>query len=147
MDIAKLSQLGTLKKFKRNEYCFWEGDRGDDMYILLKGEIELVIATKKGSQTVAKLTPGSFFGEMSLLEGLPRSCSAKALDDTVALAIDRHRFEEFIQAEPGIVYKIMKSLSNRIREQNKVVFDTPFISQHYAPGAGYAPPPSKDWKS
>ena len=116
MDLQKLSSKGTVRQVAKGGYYFAEGDEGASMYILLKGRVEISILSSEGLRSIAELDPGGFFGEMSLLEGLPRNASVRALEDSCALRIDRSNFIEVIRSEPDLAWRVLKSLSKRVRQ-------------------------------
>ncbi|WP_054691958.1 DUF2225 domain-containing protein [Syntrophomonas palmitatica] len=120
VDIAALARLGGVKKYAADEVFFNFGDRGKEMFIILKGRVGVYINSFDGFQTkVAELKAGDFFGEMSLLEGLPRSATISSLEETVVLIINDANFEQVIAQQPSLALRIMKGMSNRVRQQNE----------------------------
>jgi CRP-like cAMP-binding protein len=123
MNIETIGKMGTVRHYGQGDVIFLEGDAGDEMYIVLRGQVDIVLSSPRGPKTVARLGPGSFFGEMSILENAPRSGSARTTTETFVLAIHRDKFRAFIQAEPEIAFRIMQCLSQRIRRQNEIVYE------------------------
>lgn len=120
VDIAALARLGGVRKYGADEIFFHFGDPGHEMFIILKGTVGVFINSLDGSPLqVATLKDGDFFGEMSLLEGMPRSATITALEDTVCLVIDESNFEQVIAQQPSLAFRIMKGMSNRLRQQNE----------------------------
>lgn len=120
VDIATLARLGGVRKYGADEIFFHFGDPGHEMFIILKGEVGVYINSLDGSPLqVAALKDGDFFGEMSLLENMPRSATISALEDTVCLVIDESNFEQVIAQQPNLALRIMKGMSNRLRQQNE----------------------------
>ncbi|MDP3178306.1 MAG: Crp/Fnr family transcriptional regulator [Spirochaetaceae bacterium] len=111
-----------VRTFKPGELIFREGEKGDLMYVLLEGSVELKMKVEKG-ETVLKTvdTPNDFFGEMALLDDRPRSASAVALRPTKVLAVDRPTFESMILTNGKFALKIIKMLSARVRRSNTAV--------------------------
>ena len=119
MDINELKKLGNLRKYNEDDYVFYQGDEGDELYVVLTGKVGIYINSFEGSHIkVAEIGPGSFFGEMSVIDDQPRSASVVAEVDTLALAINKSNFQLFISKQPLLAYKIMKGLSIRIRNLN-----------------------------
>ena len=86
--IAALRRIATPKGFTKNEYICYEGQPGDEMYIILKGSVGVFLVNAVGTlNQVAVIESGNFFGEMAIFDNLPRSASCIALEDTVAVAI------------------------------------------------------------
>ncbi len=120
VDVAALARLGGVKKYAADEIFFNFGDSGREMYIILKGRVGVFINSFDGFQTkVAELKAGDFFGEMSLLEGMPRSATVSSLEETVVLIINDSNFEQVISQQPSLALRIMKGMSNRVRQQNE----------------------------
>ncbi|MDR1430146.1 MAG: Crp/Fnr family transcriptional regulator [Spirochaetaceae bacterium] len=110
----------TEMNFEKGEIIFREGDLGDRMYILKSGNVELKKKVEKGEvvlKTISK--PSEFFGEMALIDHRPRSASAIATVDTALLSIDGHSFEKMIVSNGNFALKIIKILSERIRNSNQ----------------------------
>ncbi len=119
-DIAQLARLGVLKKYGAREVLFKQGDSGSEMFIILRGRVAVLLDSTDGPPfVIAELGPGDFFGEMSLLEGVPRSATIRSLEDTIVITIDENNFEAVIAQQPQIAYRIMKGLSSRLRKQNE----------------------------
>lgn len=108
------------KEFIKGEIIFREGDLGDMMYVLQEGMVDLKKKVEKGEvvlKTISK--PSEFFGEMALIDGRPRSASAVAVAPTKVLAIDGASFERMIVSNGKFALKIIKILSDRIRNSNQ----------------------------
>ncbi len=119
MDVAALARLGGVKKYGIDELFFNAGDPGHEMYIILRGRVGVYLNSVDGYPImVATLGPGDFFGEMSLLEGMPRSATIGAIEDTIVLIINENNFEHVIAQQPSLAYRIMKGMSGRLRQQN-----------------------------
>jgi CRP/FNR family transcriptional regulator, cyclic AMP receptor protein len=112
----------NVKLFEPGDLIFKEGEKGDLMYVLLEGAVELKKKVERG-ETVLKVvdTPNDFFGEMALLDERPRSASAIAARKTKVLAVDGPTFESMILANGKFALKIIKVLAARIRRSNDQV--------------------------
>ncbi|HOK40169.1 MAG TPA: cyclic nucleotide-binding domain-containing protein [bacterium] len=120
------------KTFKKGSVIFLEGDIGEEMYIIVEGEIEISKTYKlvdinneaelylgSDCQVLSILKAGDFFGEMALLNQRERSATAIALTDVKLIAIDKKNFEVLLGKTNPIILQILKSLSNRLREADK----------------------------
>jgi CRP/FNR family transcriptional regulator, cyclic AMP receptor protein len=114
----------NVKHFEPGDIVFKEGEKGDLMYVLLEGSVELKKKVERG-ETVLKVvdTPNDFFGEMALLDERPRSATAIASKKTKVLAVDGPTFESMILANGKFALKIIKVLAARIRRSNDQVSD------------------------
>jgi hypothetical protein len=119
-EYSYLTKLGVVKKFGAHQVFFNEGDKGTEMFIILKGRVGIFSKSIEGSFVqVAETKAGGFFGEMSLLEELPRSASATALEDTVVISLDGNNFNSVISHSPEFAFRIMKGLSSRVRRMTE----------------------------
>ncbi len=92
----------SSKTFTAGEAIFRQGDPGDKIYIVKKGEIEIVREDKeKGEQVLARLRDGEYFGEMALLTAAPRNATARAGTKTEVLSIDREDFQALFSGIPA----------------------------------------------
>jgi CRP-like cAMP-binding protein len=108
-----------IVKLTDGDVLFREGDLSREMYIVQKGALE-VFKTVEGRKIVlATIERGSMAGEMSLLESLPRSASARAIGDTTLLVFEPGSFLLKIRRDPTFAFELMKHLSGRIRQTNE----------------------------
>lgn len=94
------------------ESIFEAGDQGEEMYVIEDGTVEIMV----GPDVLKTLERGDFFGEMAILEDMPRSTAARAgKNECKLLKIDRSMFAEVIRHNPEIAIRIMRGLSHRLR--------------------------------
>lgn len=110
-----------LVAFPAGEYVFREGDLGTEMFIVHEGRVEILQRVGGELRRFAVLEKGDFFGEMSLLEELPRNASARALTDVRLLQIDGATFDRMLRMNPEIGVRIMRKLSRRVRETDQLL--------------------------
>jgi CRP/FNR family cyclic AMP-dependent transcriptional regulator len=103
---------------------FSQGDEGDAMYLIEDGAIDIVAGTGKQRVVLASLFKQQFFGELSLLDGAPRSATAIASRDTSVLALERDDFIEFVRKRPEAALSIMHEVGERIRATNELMTRT-----------------------
>lgn len=112
-------------RISAGEYIFREGDSGDAMFIIQEGQVE-VLKTMQGREVcLTVLEEGDFFGEMAVLERLPRSASARAVTDCLLLRIDESTFEHMIRANPEIPVRMLRKLSQRLRHADAMPSEAP----------------------
>ncbi|MBZ5587398.1 MAG: cyclic nucleotide-binding domain-containing protein [Acidobacteriia bacterium] len=105
-----------LGRFKAGEYIFRETERGTEMFIIQQGKVEILKMVHGEERRVALLEEGDFFGEMAILEDLPRSASARAVADCALLCIDNATFDQMVRHHPEIPVRMLRKLSSRLRE-------------------------------
>lgn len=101
----------------RGEYVFRQNDPGSEMFIVEDGQIAIVIDSG-GEKELTVLERGDFFGEMAILENLPRVTSARAKTDSRLLRIDRPVFDQIIRTNPEFAVRMLRALSGRLREMD-----------------------------
>lgn len=112
---------GFALEFKEGEFVFREGDLGPEMYIIHEGKIEILNRVADEEQLLAVLEKGDFFGEMSVLEDMPRAASARALTDVRLIQINGTTFDHMLQTNPEIAVRMMRKLSRRLRETDDLL--------------------------
>ncbi|MBN1647681.1 MAG: Crp/Fnr family transcriptional regulator [Spirochaetales bacterium] len=112
--------MGTTRAaYAEGEIIFREGDSGNVMYILQSGKVHIKKKVENGEKLLKVVEQEhDFFGEMSLLDGSPRSATAICTEKTNLLKIDRVSFENLILNNGRFALKIIKILSDRIRSSN-----------------------------
>jgi CRP-like cAMP-binding protein len=129
------------REVKAGEVIFHEGDLGTEMFIVHEGRVEISKQVEGGeSKPLAVFEKGDFFGEMALLEDLPRTATARALSAATLLSINGSTFDQMLRANPEIAVRMMRKLSRRLRETDlllKQALGTPRPSEvPAAPGEG-----------
>jgi uncharacterized membrane protein len=114
---AVLAERVEVRRFDKGSSIFKRGDPGDALFIVKTGEVEISVLTDSGDKLVLEhAKEGSFFGEVSLLDGGARTASALATDDTVTLVVDRGDLEEFLRIRPAAAMDILAAFGRRLRE-------------------------------
>lgn len=109
-----------LTHYKPGDVLFREGDGGEEMYIIQSGKVAIKKKVKDGSEAVlATLEKGDFFGEMSILERLPRAATAEVVEEGDLIVIGGETFGDMIKSNPEIAVRMLRKYSIRLRETNK----------------------------
>lgn len=95
--------------------------QGDHMYVIVRGRIGISIAEDPAGRDalIAVLGPGEFFGEMNLLDDLPRSATAHVLEDSALLVLEKARLRGLIMSYPELAWGMLKGFSKRLRAAHK----------------------------
>ncbi|HOK39553.1 MAG TPA: cyclic nucleotide-binding domain-containing protein [bacterium] len=110
-------------EFKNNEIIFNEGDKSDEIYIIVDGIVEIYINDEKGKKFIAKLYKDDFLGEMSHFDGEPRSATAKARGTVKLLKFTKENFNIIFQLHPKWTIKLLHTLSSRIYNTFELLFE------------------------
>lgn len=108
-----------IQTFADGEIIFAEGDTSTEMYVVRTGKIEISKHVAGHSIRLAVLDRGAFFGEMSLLEGLPRSATARAIGSVAVLVLRPGSLLLQIRRDPTFAFELLQQLSGRIRDLNE----------------------------
>lgn len=116
------------KSYEKGQRIFLEGDPGDALYIVQSGFVKIYRIAEDGREkTLALFAQGDFFGDLSLLDGQPRSAMAEALEKSTLFVLYRHDFLEMMDANPGASQVLIKELASRLRRTNTDVMDMVFL--------------------
>ncbi len=115
--LNQIAQDTMARRYKQGEIIFREGDPGQVLYIIQAGQIRIFVNGMDGSETSVILfgRPGELFGELSVIDGLPRSATAVALEGTVLLILGRESFRQHMRKMPQLAMNFMQVLSQRVR--------------------------------
>ena len=143
---SKATQANYSVDFKAGEYIFEEGDLGTEMYILQDGQVAILKQLRGEEKQLAMLSRGDFFGEMSVLEDLPRTAAARAQTDCRLLEINSTTFDQMLRKNPEIAVRMMRKLSRRLRETDRLLREALGSEESQAPempSPQVAPQPGK----
>lgn len=110
-DLARMAKVVVPRTYPAGESIVEEGGQAVAFYVIVKGKVEI----KKGGDLLNTLGPGESFGEMSLLDGLPRATTVVAAEDTECLVMTRWDFTAELGTNPSIALAMLPILSKRIR--------------------------------
>lgn len=98
------------KRYAPGEVIFHEGEPGKGLFIILDGEVEIIRRTREGERRLASLGPSTAFGELALIDDLPRSATARASAPSRLLILYRSHFEALVAGDKGIAVVVMQNL-------------------------------------
>ena len=123
-ELQVLAELSRARKLAEGDVVFREGDAGDALFVLAKGEVEVLAgAPSAGSVALAVLAPPDAFGEMSLIDREVRSATVRARTACVALQLGVESFTAFRKRSHDgftlFLVNVARVLSSRLREANR----------------------------
>jgi CRP-like cAMP-binding protein len=107
--------------YAAGDVIFQQGELGTEMFIIQEGEVDIVKHINGESHALSHLEKGDFFGEMAILESVPRTADAVAVTDVRALVINGARFDEMLRKNPEVAVRIIRKYSKRLREANTLL--------------------------
>ncbi|HXW37658.1 MAG TPA: cyclic nucleotide-binding domain-containing protein [Nitrososphaerales archaeon] len=110
-DLKRFEKAGRELTFQTGKKILAQGDTGVGFYMVLDGEVEV----RRAGKLVAKLGRGDFFGELSLLDKMPRNADVVALKPTRCFTLVSWAFEGLVKSNPKIALKMMEEVARRLR--------------------------------
>ena len=121
MDVLDLFKYyEKIEDFVSGDIIFQEGQPGDAMYLVLKGLVNIQVKGK----SVAKIGPGDFFGEMSLIDDQFRSATATAMRNSQLVAVGEEQFFRMVKKKPEFAIYILQILVKRLRNMDEKILNT-----------------------
>lgn len=106
------------REYPAQTILFEEHDLGSRMFVIRSGRVRIFRRVGDAEIVLAFLGPGDFFGEMALLENLPRSATAETVEHTRLVEVDAETFEDMLRANSEIAVRMMRKLASRLRESD-----------------------------
>ncbi len=127
-DFEALAGTAKRRRFKRGETVFHKDDPGNSFFVIESGSFRIYMPGPEGSDLIlAILGPGDYVGELSLLDGQPRSASAAADEKSEALVLLRADFFKIVSARPEAALAVMVSVVERLRQADEAMADLAFL--------------------
>ena len=124
----RLEEVAQRRTFRRGEVIFHKGDAGSTLYMIVQGQVKIVLPSDSGEEALlAVLDAGDFFGELSLIDEQPRSATVVATAPTETLVLHREEFLKFLVASPGMAVDMLRILAQRLREADEFIEDAIFL--------------------
>lgn len=121
--LGLLANLVVIQNFNRDETVVLEGDDSmQALYLIASGSVQVYMTCIDGRETILSfLERGDFFGEMSLIDGEPRSASVRTVTDSQLMIIRREAFLNLLYQTPEIAMSLMSEICKRLRKANKQI--------------------------
>ena len=124
LELYQLINELPLENFKEGEYIFREGDPGNSLYVVMSGQLEIVLAAETENEMFLRYCgSGEYVGEMSLImpKGI-RTASVRASKESRVWVLTREKFNECLQRWPYLAYAMVEILSERLDSSNELAF-------------------------
>lgn len=121
-DIKELSPFIFLKKFRKKEIIFSEGDSPDWLYIVINGKVKITKLSKEGREIILEMiSPMEFFGAIAVMRGFPYPANAVASENTEALRISRGSLMKILDRFPSVMYSLAMNMGDRIKNSHETL--------------------------
>jgi len=127
-DVRTLTSVAKRRTFRSGEVIFHREDPGQVLYMIKEGKVKICIISPDGQEiSLAVLGKGEYFGEFALLDGLPRSSDAVALEKVECYTLQRSDFQNAILKNPKIAILVLEALTKRLRNTDQMIEDLIFL--------------------
>jgi CRP-like cAMP-binding protein len=110
-EISEIIHIVQIVGFMAGETIFSEGEAGDAWYALYSGEVTVLKQSESGEKSIKLLGPHTCFGEIAVLDGLPRSATIRATKESVALRIPLDKFRDLLDKDHLVAYKLVNHMA------------------------------------
>lgn len=114
--IRRLADRMQEERFMEGATVVRQDEPGETFYVILQGEAKVI---KDDSRTIARLLPGDFFGEISLMDGGPRTATIKTATPLTALTLSRKDFRSLLESEPKVTARLLKHAAALLRRMER----------------------------
>jgi len=115
-ELERVARVAREKNYPRHSVILFEDDPGDALYVVLRGQVKVVLVGEEGREVILSiLKEGDFFGEMALIDDQPRSAHVIATEESHLIVLKRDDFRQCLEESPRIALGLLKALSRRLR--------------------------------
>lgn len=123
-ELDEILKFASERRYRRGQMILQRGDEGSSLMAVLRGRVRISFFSGEGKEvTLNVIEPGEIFGEMALLDGLPRSADATAVADTLLLVVERRHFLPFLRQNDDLYLRLLAVLCDRLRQTSMALED------------------------
>ena len=127
-ELSDLAHHASTRRLVRGDVLFNEGDPPDELYIVLAGRVAIANKSFDGRESVvALMEDGDLFGEMGMLDGLPRSAEGRALEPSEVLVLGYEPARALLERRPELLWGVVRMLADRLRGMDEALADSVFL--------------------
>lgn len=116
-DLMRVADRLSAKKYRKNNLIIFEEDEGQVLFVIRSGRVKISRINSAGEEVIlAILGPADFFGELSIIDGGPRSATVTSLDEVELLSLRRKDFFDILHSYPLVSISLLKLMAGRIRK-------------------------------
>jgi len=130
-ELGRFADITREREYPKNSVILFEDDPGDALYVVVKGQVKVVLIGEDGREVILSvLGEGEFFGEMALIDDEPRSAHVIAMEDSTLIVLRREDFQGILIQAPGIALAFLRELSRRLRRVDEKVGSLVLLDVH-----------------
>jgi CRP-like cAMP-binding protein len=118
---GRLASRATTRRYRKGSIIVRQGDTSMSFYVVLAGSVRIEREGEAGGVDVDRVRPGGFFGEMGLIDDLPRAATAIAEEETECALLAKWDFQNELRDDPDIALALLPLLTSRIRELDELL--------------------------
>jgi CRP-like cAMP-binding protein len=122
-DIKQVASLAQEESFCDGDIIARQGDAGHVMFIIVTGEVSVIVNRDQKKIELAKRKPGEYVGEMALISKEPRNATLTAIGNVRALSIDQKSFEALLRDRSDVSLAVIQVLCERLRQASNFVYN------------------------
>ena len=127
-DLNPLESFLTKRRYPEGQIIFHMGDEGGNLYIINRGRVKITLPSQLGEEIILTiLSPGEILGELSFIDGKPRSATVQAIEETEVLCLSRDDFLNFLRDRFDIALGVLEVLAQRLRETDSLLAESYFL--------------------
>jgi CRP/FNR family cyclic AMP-dependent transcriptional regulator len=115
--LKQIAEHADVVSFRERETILEVDQPGGTFFVIVEGEVKVL----RGNRVIARAGPGEFFGEISLLDGGPRTATVVAGSPVVAIRLFKRSFDKVVTQEPKVASKILAVVARRLREAERTI--------------------------
>ena len=130
-ELTRFAELTRDRHYPKGSVILFEDDPGDSLFIVKLGRVKVVLVGEDGREVIlGMLGVGEHFGELSLIDGKPRSAHVIAVDDTELIILRREDFRRRVEESPPLAWALMSALSKRLRRADEQIGGLVLLDVH-----------------
>lgn len=118
-ELMEIIHIVKIEQYKAGDIVFREGDPGDAWFVLYRGAVEVLKHGATGEKKIVDLGPQACFGEISILDGSPRSATVRVTEDSVVFRVPRDVFNELTDERHLVAYKLLHQMAILLAERQR----------------------------
>ncbi len=118
-EIMEIIHIVDIEQYQAGDTIFSEGDTGDAWFVLYRGAVEVLKHGEAGEKKITRLGPQACFGEISILDGSPRSATIRATEDSIVFRVTRDAFARLIDDDHLVAYKLIHQMAILLAERQR----------------------------